>query len=63
MIALYLFAALASVIVYLATARLRPLTRTVVALSIFLVPSAGLTSWVLVVGDRAPSDAVTVSFD
>jgi membrane protein implicated in regulation of membrane protease activity len=34
--------------------------RISVALAIFLIPSIALTIWVVKIGDRAPSDAITI---
>jgi hypothetical protein len=34
--------------------------RIAVALAVFLIPSIALTVWVLRVGDKPPSDAITV---
>lgn len=60
MIMLYLLAALAALVAYVVTARLRHLTRLSIALLVFVVPSATITVLVLAVGDKAPADAVTV---
>jgi hypothetical protein len=57
-----MFAALAAVIAYLVTARLKPMTRIVIALLVLVVPCAGLTALVVAVGDKAPPDAVAVTF-
>lgn len=39
---------------------LSSLMRISVALAIFLIPSIALTIWVIKVGDKAPSDAITI---
>jgi hypothetical protein len=39
---------------------LSSLIRISVALAIFLIPSITLTIWVMKIGDRAPSDAITI---
>jgi hypothetical protein len=57
---IYLFAAIAAVVVYLLAARSRRTIRIAIALAVFVVPSAALTAWVFAVGDKAPPDAVTV---
>jgi hypothetical protein len=62
LIALYMLAALAAIIAYLLAARFRPMTRMAIALLVFVVPCAGLTALVFAVGDKAPPDAVAVTF-
>lgn len=63
MIFAYMLAAVAALIAYIAGARLRPVTRAVVALLVFLIPAVGLTAFVLVLGDRAPREAVSFDFE
>lgn len=60
MILVYLSAAMAALAVYAVTARLGVITRVVVALLVFVIPSVSATVWVFMIGDRAPPDAVTV---
>jgi hypothetical protein len=60
LVTLYLCAALAAAIAYLMAARFRRGTRIAIALLVFVVPCAALTAWIFEVGDKAPSDAVTV---
>jgi cytochrome bd-type quinol oxidase subunit 1 len=60
MIVLYLVFAGIALVVFACTSRMRRNLRMLTALLIFLIPSVGLTGWVVAVGDRAPPDAVTV---
>lgn len=60
MIFVYLFAAVIGLIVYLLGFRLNTGHRIVLAFLVFAALATTITVWVVVVGDRAPSDAVTV---
>ena len=63
MIFAYTFAAVAALIAYHVGARLKPVTRAVVALLVFMIPAVSLTALVLVLGDGAPREAVSVDFE
>ena len=60
MILLYLVAAALAALAYICAARFRGRTRVLIALLVFLIPSVGVTALVVMVGDRASPDAVTV---
>lgn len=60
MLTLYVFAAVAGVVVYAVAVKLGRQVRMTTAFAVFLAVSASLTAWVITVGDRAPSDAVTI---
>lgn len=63
MILAYLIAAIAGLAVYSLAFRLDAGYRVMLALLVFAVSSVIITVWVVVVGDRAPPDAVTVTPD
>ena len=48
------------VVVFLATGRFNLPKRLLIALTIFLLPSIGLTVWVWSIGDKPPPDSVPV---
>ena len=59
MVTIYLLFAGIALIVFACTPRLRGRSRIVVAFLTFLVPSVGMTAWVLAVGDTC-GDCVNV---
>lgn len=48
------------IVAFLIMARFGLLIRIAVVLAVFLVPSIALTVWIVRVGDKPPSDAITV---
>jgi len=60
MIAAYLLFIIGAAVVYLLSARMTRATRLIIAFAVFVVPAVALTAWIVSVGDRPPSDAVTV---
>jgi hypothetical protein len=60
MLAIYLIFAAIALIAFACTSRVRRSRRIIITLLVFLVPSLGVTAWIVAVGDRAPPDAVTV---
>ena len=60
MILIYLLAAAAALAVYALTSRLGVGARVLLALLVFLIPTVSATAWVIIKGDKAPPDAVTV---
>lgn len=60
MILIYLFAAAAAIIAYFHITQLGMSARIGIALLIFGLPSVLVTLWMIMIGDKAPPDAVTV---
>jgi cytochrome c oxidase subunit IV len=62
MIAVLLTFAIAAAVVYLAAWRMSKRRRLALVLAIFVIPSVALVAWIVIVGGRAPPDAVNVQF-
>lgn len=60
MILIYLLAAAAALAVYALMSRLGVGARVLLAFLVFLIPAVSITVWVVIKGDKAPPDAVTV---
>lgn len=61
MIFIYFLSALIGLAVYATTSRLRKPVRIAIALIIFIALSVSATIWIVVIGDKAPPDATTIS--
>lgn len=61
MIFVYLVAAIAALVVYALTFKLGATARVLIALLVFAIPAVSATIWIVVHGDQAPPDAVTVN--